>query len=67
MDIKNLVILTEMVLHKYINDCIRCSGFLFCDIIEKIMDGTKEIVEKFFNSDSVNPKTILDDFELILE
>ncbi|KKK59349.1 hypothetical protein LCGC14_3035240 [marine sediment metagenome] len=66
MDIKELNGLTKIVVHKYLTECITCPGLNECDIIEKMMNVTMEIVMQFFNDNLDNSKSILDDLELIL-
>ncbi|KKL26858.1 hypothetical protein LCGC14_2391030 [marine sediment metagenome] len=69
MDIKEINGLTEIVIHKYLTECVTCPGLNECDIIKKMMDVTMEIVMQFLMGDSDNSELMvddLDDFELIL-
>ncbi len=58
MDLEELAFLSEIVLNKYLMDCIHCIGKDICESIEKDMNTVMKLIDEYINDDS--------DFELIL-
>ncbi len=60
MNTKDLMLLSDIVLHKYFTECVFCSECLTCETKENILSSMMELLERSFEDD------LSDDLELIL-